>query len=262
MIGWMLQALNSGRRDDNPPHSVPASIFVQESRFGVYADDDGTSGPFALPFDLLVDESHEMDFDVSDHAVENGSAVSDHVSPRARSVEVTGLFTNHPIGDGRAFDSYGVSNTFTQKDMYDYSDSVELVDPKKLRDGTSFRAAGDNVTLRFGSLKALAERRSKVRIVTALEIYDEMAIESLSWSRGPEDGEAIRFRLRLRQIRTAKVSTKTVSGVWDPEEPEGSGAPEKRAMKRERKEGKVTGIEKKASDYGRSLDAAKGGFGT
>lgn len=261
MIGWITSAINSGRRDDNPPRSIPASIFVQSSRFGVYTEGSGRSGSFSLPFDLLIDESHEIDFDVSDHAVENGAVISDHISPRPRSVEVTGLFTNHPVGESKAFDSYGVRNTFTQKDMYDYSDSVELVDTKKLRDDAgNFKAAPDNVTRRFDSLKSLAKSRSKVRIVTALEIYDEMVIESLSWNRGPEDGESIRFRLRLRQVRTATVSVTERTGVWDPQEPETSDSAEKRAMKEEKKDGKVTGVEKKAADYGKTLDKGKGGF--
>lgn len=259
MIGWVLNAVNYGRREDNPPHSVPASIFVQSSRFGVYRDADGESGAYALPFDLLVDESHELDFDVSDHAVENGSSVSDHISPRPRSVEITGLFTNHPVGDGRAFDSYGVKNTFTRKGMYDYSDGVELVDAGKLREGGEFKAAPDNVTGRFDALKALANERKKVRIVTALEVYDEMAIESLSWSRGPEDGEAIRFRMRLRQVRTAKVSVKALSGVWDPEAPESTRKEEERAMQKERKDGKVQGVEKDAGETAKKMDSAKGG---
>lgn len=47
--------------------------------------------------DVSVRETHAITAEVSDHPVEDGAAVSDHVRPQPRSIEIEGLITNTPI---------------------------------------------------------------------------------------------------------------------------------------------------------------------
>lgn len=47
--------------------------------------------------DVSIRESHSATAEVSDHPVEEGSAITDHVRPLPRTIEIEGLVTNHPL---------------------------------------------------------------------------------------------------------------------------------------------------------------------
>lgn len=229
-FGYLQQALNKDRNKDIRPGILPASIFFQKDGFGFIPKNDGDFD--AISFDLLVDESHALEFDVTDHAVENGSVISDHIQERLRSVEVTGLFTNHSIS----------KSAFVSEGKLKSKDSVQIVDVDSARGQTI--EGQPNVCLdKWKALQQLARRKKKVRLVTSLEVYDEMVFESLSTVRGPEDGDAIKFRIRLREIKTAKVEKNTITGVWEPPQPAKMEKPEQKAVSKKKKNGKKSGKE-------------------
>lgn len=218
MIGWVQQAIDSfGEKPQ--PSVVQGSLFFQDESFGLSE----------LPFDLLIDESHDIEFDITDHAVENGSAISDHVSERLRSVSVTGLFTNHPMGSDRRF---YVNDDDSVKER---PDTVNI-------DG---RQAVTNISReRFEKLKEIARRRNPVRLVTAMEVYESMVVESVSAGRGPEDGESIKFTMKLREVRTAKIQTVTVNAAWNPPAPPVQETEPQQKMSEKESNGKVSATEK------------------
>lgn len=207
------------------PKVAQASLFFRNEKFGI---DE-------VAFDLLIDESHSLEYDIADHAVENGSAISDHVSERLRSVQVTGLFTNHPIG-GK---SSGYVNGEPDRDgNVNVNRSVDRVNI----DGVEGRG-NEALDKKLDSLKAIARERKPVRLVTSLEVYEEMVVESLEYARGPDDGESIRFVARLREVRTAKVSARKRDGVWNPPKPKEQATDAGKKMAENEKSGKVTGVE-------------------
>lgn len=181
---------------------VAASLFTREQKMGLEE----------LPFDMLIDESHGLDFDVSDHAVENGVTISDNIVQRLRQVTITGLFTNHSIG--------GKANSI-----------VEVA--RMADDGTYENGTPNTAMTRWEKLKGIAQEKKTVHLITSLEDYPALVITHLSAQRGPADGEAIKFTMRLREIRTASVKKSTVTGVWsepDTSTPEGRNtAPETNA---------------------------------
>lgn len=205
--------------EDIPPKVVQSSLFYRDEGFGL---ED-------LKFDLLIDESHSLDFDIPEHAVENGSSISDHVCERLRSVQITGLFTNHPIG--------GKKSGYVNEDgsVNDEADEVSV-------DGVEGR--GNIALANFEKLKEIARRRKPVRLVTSLEVYEEMVFESIPYSRGPEDGESIKFTAKLREVRTAKVSTVRRDGVWNPPAPKTQATDAGKKMAENNKAGKATAVEK------------------
>ena len=205
--------------EDIPPKVVQSSLFYRDEGFGL---DE-------LKFDLLIDESHSLDFDIPEHAVENGSSISDHVCERLRSVQITGLFTNHPIGG--------------KKSGYVNEDGTVNEEPDEVSvDGTEGR--GNIALANFEKLKEIARRRKPVRLVTSLEVYEEMVFESIPYSRGPDDGESIKFTAKLREVRTAKVSTVRRDGVWTPPAPKTQATDAGKKMAENNKAGKATAVEK------------------
>ena len=220
MITFPYQGLiDKFTREDIPPKVVQSSLFFRDEGFGL---ED-------LKFDLLIDESHSLDFDIPEHAVENGSSISDHVCERLRSVQITGLFTNHPIGG--------------KKSGYVNEDGTVNEEPDEVSvDGAEGR--GNIALANFEKLKEIARRRKPVRLVTSLEVYEEMVFESIPYSRGPEDGESIKFTAKLREVRTAKVSTVRRDGVWNPPAPKTQATDAGKKMAENNKAGKATAVEK------------------
>lgn len=205
--------------EDMPPKVVQSSLFFRDEGFGL---DE-------LKFDLLIDESHSLDFDIPEHAVENGSSISDHVCERLRQVQITGLFTNHPIGG--------------KKSGYVNEDGTVNEEPDEVSvDGAEGR--GNIALANFEKLKEIARRRKPVRFVTSLEVYEEMVFESIPYSRGPDDGESIKFTAKLREVRTAKVSTVRRDGVWNPPAPKTQATDAGKKMAENNKAGKATAVEK------------------
>lgn len=229
MITFPYQGLiDKFSSEDIPPKVVQSSLFFRDEGFGLEE----------LKFDLLIDESHSLDFDIPEHAVENGSSISDHVCERLRSVQITGLFTNHPIG--------GKKSGYVNEDgsVNEEPDEVSV-------DGAEGR--GNIALANFEKLKEIARRRKPVRLVTSLEVYEEMLFESIPYSRGPDDGESIKFTAKLREVKTAKVSTVRRDGVWNPPSPKTQQTDAGKKMAENNKAGKATAVEKPKGKIQESL---------
>lgn len=226
------------------PKVVPASLFYRDEDFGIGS----------IPFDLLVDESHELEFDISEHTVEGGSSVSDHVQQRLRRVQVNGLFTNHSI-DGRksGYVNYGSEKQDGSIEMSTKPDVVEI-------DGVQ-GVGNDALDMMFEAVKELARSREPVRVVTSLEVYPEMVFESLKYARGPEDGESIKFTAELREIKTAEVETTFRDGVWNPPQPKDLSTEAAKKMARNQKDGKLTGIEQPLSKLDQATEGTLLSYG-
>lgn len=229
MITFPYQGLIDKFTGENiPPKVVQSSLFFRDEGFGLEE----------LKFDLLIDESHSLDFDIPEHAVENGSSISDHVCERLRSVQITGLFTNHPIGG--------------KKSGYVNEDGTVNEEPDEVSvDGAEGR--GNIALANFEKLKEIARRRKPVRLVTSLEVYEEMVFESIPYSRGPEDGESIKFTAKLREVKTAKVSIVRRDGVWNPPAPKTQATDAGKKMAENNKAGKATAVERNSSKIEESI---------
>lgn len=223
MIGW-VEKIAAQFGEKPAPRVVAASLFAGNESMGLPDE--------SLPFDLLVDESHALEFDVTDHRVEDGSTIADMIRQRDRRVTVTGMFTDHPVGGRMFVDSEG--NVRDKDDLVIKVDGTEAVIPSSLE--------------RWKRLEGLAKERRTVRLVTALETYDEMAIERVSARRSGRDGESVTFSMTLREIRTAKTKALRVSGSWDPPQPTSMDTPEKRAMTKKSSNGKVSAKATDATD--------------
>lgn len=228
--GLINQAVDFYNREKRyKPRTVQASLFFRDENFAIGEVD----------FDLLIDESHSLEFDIADHAVENGATVSDHVQERLRSVIVTGLFTNHPIGD--------------KKSGYVKDDgSVRFATDKVNVEGVEGKT-NEALDDKLEKLKTLARLREPVRLVTSLEVYEKMVVESLSYDRGPSDGESIKFTAKLREVRTAEVSLVNREGVWNPPEPKTQKTDAGKKLAKNEKNGKVTGVEQTESKLEESV---------
>ena len=77
MIGYIEKAADYFS-DSRPKkaQSVPASLFWREEGLGIH---HGDSKLTYMPFNLFISEKHSLKFRVSDHPLQDGSTISDHV---------------------------------------------------------------------------------------------------------------------------------------------------------------------------------------
>ena len=217
MIGYAQQLILG--REKKPAVSIPSSLFWVA---------EGTLGIQGLPFDLFISEEHSLEFKISDHPLQDGNTVSDHVTQELRSVSIDGLFTNHPM---------------RYKD-----DEVEVS-----IDGAGGTAAElSNVALqKYLALEDLAKRREPVQLVTSLVNYPEMIITSVKASRNEKSGESIRFSMTLREVQTVTLRQISDIYVFSPSDMENAN---NRMIASKAKSGKRTAEEKEANELQKLLD--------
>lgn len=222
MIGWIQQAIDI-YRGTPAPHVVQSSLFYRDHDFGLSQ----------LPFDMLIDESHSIEFDITDHAVENGGSIADHVTERLRSVIVKGIFSNHSI-KGKSSGYVG-----DDEEVKRQADIVSI-EGREAIPNSSYE--------KLEMLKEIARRKNPVNLYTALEDFElsdiSMVIESLQYDRGPADGESVQFTLKLREVRRARLQKAYVEGAWEPPEPKSVETTAGKKMSDKKSKGKKQAAEK------------------
>lgn len=229
-----------------------------------WTDDAGAAQTLELDVDLQ--ESHDLASDITEHPVEEGADVTDHVRPRLRRVTVEGFvsdtpwITNPGVGEVAEFTS------------------VELQLPEKpqqisLSGGLSAlgSALGEAVFGAKPPLKAtiltLEDVKSRkraiydaledvrlnariCRVLTSLHEYENMLIEQVVPTRTPGDGNGAKFVVTLKEIE--RVSS-DVTVAPEPAETLGAVKVTAGAKSAEKDEGKAD--EKKKSVLAKMVDA-------
>ena len=145
-------------------------LFKQRVRFGVDASAEVL--PFgAIELDASISESHTSSNEVTKFPVEEGVDITDHVRKQPDQVTIRGIVTDHPIGLGGAL---GVS-------------------------GRSLDA--------YGKALYMLANAQLITVVTTLNTYEDMVIESMDVPRNSQRGYAVEMNLRLRQVMTVQVAT-------------------------------------------------------
>lgn len=218
MIGYIEKAVDYFQ--DNRPkkaQSVPASLFWREEGLGIH---HGDSKLTYMPFNLFISEKHSLKFRVSDHPLQDGSTISDHVHQEMQECTIEGMFTNHPM---RKLEEV---NEVKFKDEYATSEVKPTV--------------SNTALVNFEKLKLLAKQRKPVRLVCSLEIYPKMVITGIDYDRDSKSGSSIRFTMTLRELKT--VSLKATTGTYN-FQPESLVTANDKLIASEKKVGKRTAEE-------------------
>ncbi len=191
--------------------------------------------PFALSstiyFDIVSKETHEGAADITEHPVETGPDVADHIRAKLASLTLEAMVTNTPIEDpftlGGAEGALGfmapVVVTYETPFSFPiagFPGAVNIAQaiglaPKNTTNtalviALQFSSAFDRVTNVFNALMAIRETGELVDVATPLKYYENMAIASISAPReNATGGSAIMFTIEFRGIRV--VTTDTIS---------------------------------------------------
>jgi hypothetical protein len=144
--------------------------------------------------DLVIDatdsEIIEYSSIITNHPVSSGSNISDHIYENPILITMEGRITNDSLL-GRDFDTLpGFLEGNIVTNIYNY-----ITGPTKKQ------------ILAFNCLETLKKNKSLVTIVAKMKTYDNMAIESLNFSRDNEVGDNLCFTIKLKQVNivTSKI---------------------------------------------------------
>lgn len=163
---------------------IPAMLFGGRKRSKSIKSDS-----FSLVFDLQLSESHSFDSEVTNHPVEEGSPISDHIENKLRSGSSSFFVSNYSL-------KIGELTTNKVQDVYDL-------------------------------FKQLWKSKELVVLVTDLDVYEDTAITKVSISRSSEVGEAGTFEVsftEFRIIRLKKISVDASIVITELETSEGQQA--------------------------------------
>lgn len=126
-------------------------------------------------FDASLTEAFTKTAEVTDHPVESGADISDHIRRLPEEVEIHGWVSDNPI--------------------------LALA---SLRSGPSPRTLAKDA---YDELRRIMDEGQLVRIVTELRDFDNMALTSIGVTRDKDSGTILDATIRLREVIIATTET-------------------------------------------------------
>lgn len=151
---------------------IPASLFFRPDGYSLAE----------ITFDLVLEESHSLQSEISTHPLENGAVIADHVRNKLREGKFTAMVSN-----------------------YSLASSVGFLSENRAADA-------------WEQMKTLWETREPVTITTVLEVYDNVIITEISTERTGDSGESLSFQISFSQIRQVSLSQVTIEAATNPQD--------------------------------------------
>ena len=181
VIGAIAQAVTG--RTELPNHTC---LFYRKDGYSVGA----------VELDLIRDESHSKNAQVTENPLQDGRAVSDGIYLELREGSLTGLVSNHSIKHSVPPDRQ------TAEGLLDKAENYQLENRAKQA---------------WEDLKSLMDSKQLVTIVTSLEVYDNVAITSIETERNGDSGDALEIKVGFKQVQKVQLREDKVTAQVQPE---------------------------------------------
>lgn len=180
VIGAIAQAITG--RTQLPQHTC---LFYRKEGYSVGSVD----------IDLILNEDHSKDARVTENPLQDGRAVSDGIYLELREGSLTGLVSNH---------------------------SLKHATPPDVQSAQALLEQAKSTTLEnrarqaWKDLKAVMDAKEPVTIVTALEVYEDVAITHIETDRDGDTGDALAIQVSFRQVQTVQLREDKVTAKVSP----------------------------------------------
>lgn len=182
VVGAIAQAI-AGRFEP----TVPVSLFYREEGWSV--------GEISL--DLILTETHSLNAAVTQHPVQDGSTISDHITILPRSGTMRVLVSNFSLA------AAAESKAETWQEVYEQGEAAQKNLPNRAADT-------------WEKLKDLEKSRELVKVVTALEVYEDVALTRVETVRDGETGDALEIDIDYEQVTKVKLKETKVTAQVQP----------------------------------------------
>ena len=133
-----------------------------------------------VQFDASLSESHLSEADITDHPVEEGANIADHIRNRPDSIEINGVVTNTPIA---------------------YLASLTAKSPLT----SDLGSVDDRVETAYQELLRIKNTGELVEVITSLRTYKNMVLKSVSVVRDQANGNILNTSVALREMLIANA---------------------------------------------------------
>jgi len=144
----------------------------------------------------------EATAEVTEHPVESGPAVADHIRPMNGTVSVEGVITNHPV-----------TLPATQMNGVTLAPGTVTLPDGSRATVQRFSADFDRVRACDEVFQSLVEGGVRVALSTALRTADSLAVSRYRAERNGETGESVKVTLELKKVRLATTARAPVPAV-------------------------------------------------
>lgn len=148
----------------------------------------------SIVVDACMTENHQLDSEVTDHPVERGADVTDHVRPKPAVVTLDCVISNTPVDVTQRARVLQASGVTFESTAVDQSTGVAGYAEQAYKTLLALREAGDYLT-----------------VVTQLATYENMVIQSLSIPVSIATGDAMRFSVTFKEVRVVENKTTQVT---------------------------------------------------
>lgn len=159
----------------------------------------------ALELDVALREGYERTAELSEHAVETGEAIADHVRPVGATITIEGLISNTPVRIPST-QMGGAAPVGTRLEV--------TVGGRKIALATrGWTAPFDRVRDCDRLLAALVETGQLVRVTSGLTTVDNLVVIRYRVDRDAATGDALPVTLDLKRVRLASTRRVAVPAV-------------------------------------------------
>jgi hypothetical protein len=141
----------------------------------------------SLEVDATLTDSVTGSNELTQHPIETGSTVSDHVIVKPRQYRMEGIVSNAPASGAERVDAVR-------------ADWAGL-------DGDSPTGKTNKVDGAYSLLEEMLQLRDVVTVATPLRVYTDMVMVSLQITRDRNTGDALHFTAEFQQVIKAKSAT-------------------------------------------------------
>jgi hypothetical protein len=179
---------------------------------------EGVGQTFHLTLDATVKETHELSAQVTDHPVESGSNLTDHIRTLPARISLQGIISNTPIVvpvDG-ADSARGIQVLVEGAQptiLVPFGGRVPLGLPRQQASVLGFDRQFDRVLVARQQLELINQRGILVSIVTTFKTYYSMAFESISFDRDKDTGNAVSVQLSAKEVLIGQVTSASVPAI-------------------------------------------------
>lgn len=135
-----------------------------------------------IPLDVRQAETHSFSATVTEHPVEEGSLVTDHVHLQPDAISLEGFVSNTPVASIPASVAYLKGDTASRQG---YSRSADAYDV----------------------LMMVYRARTPLTVVTRYQIFEDMIIEGLEIPQSRDRGTGLWFSMKLKKITIVETLT-------------------------------------------------------
>lgn len=148
-----------------------------------------------VTLDASIRETHSTRVKITDHPVEQGVDISDHLRQEPDRVTIEGVVTNTPLGN-------------TQPAFVSVAGNQNTPPFSFLRTSIYVMNLAENA---YYALLDLAGADNLITVVTALRVYENMAMESLDVPRDAKIGQSVKFTATFKEVQIVLNQTVTVA---------------------------------------------------